>query len=132
MSPVTEPPDEKALVGSLGGARPAFDRLRGLRPGTTAEWRRYTKTGPWTLKVTEGKRTLYYLTPGASEFHVTLILGERATEAAIGAEDVPEAQKRALREARPYVEGRGIRVAVRGDQDVAVVERLLAIKLERR
>lgn len=132
MSPVTQLPDEEALVGSLGGARPAFDRLRRLRPGTVAEWRRYTKAGPWTLKVTEGKRTLYYLTPGVDEFQVTLILGERATEAALGAADVPEAQKQALREARPYVEGRGIRVAVQSERDVALVERLLAIKLELR
>ncbi|HSK52275.1 MAG TPA: DUF3788 family protein [Clostridia bacterium] len=129
---MTELPDENALVGSLGAARPAFDRLRGLRPGTTAEWRRYTKAGPWTLKVTEGKRTLYYLTPGVDEFHVTLILGERATAAALEADDVPAEQKQALREARPYAEGRGIRVVVGGDEDVATIERLLAIKLERR
>jgi hypothetical protein len=132
VSPETDPPDEDALVGPLGGSRPAFDRLRGRRPGTSAEWRRYAKDGPWTLKVIEAKRTLYYLTPGNSEFDVTLILGERATEAALEAHDVPDAQKQALREAHPYAEGRGIRVTVRDDGDVAVVERLLAIKLERR
>jgi hypothetical protein len=129
VSTAGAPPAETTVADGLGRSRAAFEQLRALRPGVTAEWRRYTKAGPWTLKVAEAKRTLFYLTPGDGEFTVTLILGERATAAALAAEDVPEVHKRALREARPYAEGRGIRVAVRDDGDLADVERLLEIKL---
>jgi hypothetical protein len=132
VSTAGAPPAETTIADRLGRSRAAFEQLRALRPGVTAEWRRYTKTGPWTLKVAEGKRTFFYLTPGDGEFTVTLILGERATEAALAADDVPEVQKRALRDARPYQEGRGIRVPVRGTTDVPDVERLLAVKLGER
>jgi hypothetical protein len=129
VSTAGAPPAEATLTGALGQSRSAFEHLRTLRPGVGAEWRRYSKAGAWTLKVSEGKRTLFYLTPGDGEFTVALILGERATAAALAAEDVAEVHKRALREARPYAEGRGIRVAVKGEHECAAIERLLEIKL---
>ena len=123
------PPDEAELVGSLGAARGAFDRLAAPGAGVTAEWRRYSKASPWTLKVVAAKRTLYYLTPGDGEFSVALILGERATVAALADDGVPEPLKQALRDAWPYAEGRGIRVTVRGMDGLAPIDRLVAIKL---
>ena len=122
-------PDQAGLLGLLGAARDAFDRLAAPGGGATAEWRRYSKASPWTLKVVAGKRTLYYLTPGDGEFTVTLILGERASVTALAAHNVPGQLKQALRDARPYAEGRGIRIPVRGISDLGPVERLLAIKL---
>lgn len=124
------PPDPAEVRRALGLSHDAFDRLASLRPTVAPEWRRYTRAGPWTLKVVEGRRTLYYLTPGEGEFHVSIVLGERATAAALSADDIPESLKTALREARPYAEGRGVRVPVRDLADLPPIERLLAIKLD--
>jgi hypothetical protein len=124
-----EPPGEAELERWLGGALEAFEQLRSIRPGATSEWRRYSKAGPWTVKVVLAKRTLWYLTPTEEGLHISMVFGGRATEAVLAADDVPETVKAALRDARPYAEGRGIRLPVAGTADVGLLERLLAIKL---
>jgi Protein of unknown function (DUF3788) len=126
------PPVTSEVARTLGRARSAFERLAAPGDGVTAEWRRYGKASPWTLKVIDGRRTLYYLTPEEAGFMVAVILGERATATALASNDIPEPIKQALRDARPYAEGRGIRVPVRESRDVAVIERLVAIKLDPR
>ena len=123
------PPDRGDLERLLGPAFEAFELLSAVRPATTTEWRRYSKAGPWTLKVIEAKRTLCYLTPTDEGLHVSIIFGAKATEAVLAANDVPDHVKIALREARQYVEGRGIRLPVGTPADVGLIERLVAIKL---
>jgi hypothetical protein len=124
-----EPPGGAELERRLAGAFEAFERLRSIRPGATSEWRRYSRAGPWTLKIVLAKRTLWYLTPTDEGLHVSMVFGVKATDAVLAADDLPEFVKTALREARPYAEGRGIRLPVAGIADVALLERLLAIKL---
>ena len=58
-----------------------------------------------------------------------MVFGERACEA-VYSSNVSEDIKHALREARPYVEGRGIRIDVRTDSDLGDIRALLAIKLQ--
>jgi hypothetical protein len=130
MTDDTSPPEDADIARTLGSAFAAFDRLRALRPTVTAEWRRYSKKSPWTLKVVEGKRTLYYLTPTDGSLTVSIILGERATEAVLAADGITERVKTDLRQARPYLEGRGIRVPVASTADTELVARLVAIKLD--
>jgi len=55
------------------------------------------------------KRTLLYLTPEKEKVRVAIILGERAYALAMTS-SLPAAIKRMLSEARPYAEGRGIRL----------------------
>jgi hypothetical protein len=129
MNDASDPPDADALAERLGPALEAFESLRSLRPTVTSAWKRYSRAAPWTLKVVEGTRTLCYLTPDDGFVAVSIILGNRAAETVFAAPDVSEHVKTLLREARPYVEGRGIRLQVRNHADVALVERLVGIKL---
>ena len=110
------PPRRADLEQWLGGALEAFERLRSIRPGATSEWRRFSKDGPWTLKVVLAKRTLWYLTPTDEGLHVSMVFGVKATDAVLAVDDLPEFVKTALGEARPYAEGRGIRLPVGGDR----------------
>ena len=93
------------------------------------EWKRYTRKAPWALKVSEHERTLFYVKPGIGEFEVTVVLGERATTAALGGR-VRKALHAAIRSARPYVEGRPVRVIVKSEADLTGVEELVAVKLK--
>jgi hypothetical protein len=122
------PPGERAVARQLGRAHAAFAALVDRGAGTTREWRRYKKDAPWVLKVNQGSRTLFYLRPDAGFFHATVLLGERAANAALGGR-VSEALHESIRAARKYAEGRPVPVTVRTLKDAALVEELLAVKL---
>jgi hypothetical protein len=74
------------------------------------------------------KRTLLYLLPETASVTVAIVLGERAYGLAM-ASTLSAAVKTSLTEARPYAEGRGIRVPVKTSRDLATIRKLVAIKL---
>ena len=121
-------PGERAVARQLGRAHAAFATLVDRGAGTTREWKRYKKDAPWVLKVNQGSRTLFYLRPDAGFFRVTVLLGERAANAALGGR-VSEALHEAIRGARKYAEGRPVPVTVRTLKDAELVEELVAVKL---
>jgi hypothetical protein len=122
-----EPPAPGEVATLLGRSHAQFEVLT-RRAGAVCEWRRYSKTAPWVMKVSDGDRTLYYITPKARHCEVTVVLGKRATAAALAGR-VRKKLHPAIREAKPYVEGRPVRVLVRSAADVHAVEELLAVKL---
>ena len=74
------------------------------------------------------KRTLLYLLPEKASVTVAIVLGERAYGLAM-ASTLSAAVKTLLSEARPYAEGRGIRVPVKTSRDLATIRKLVEIKL---
>src|SRR5688572_4694076 len=122
-------PSPEELAGLLGASEGAFIALTYDRAGAVCEWKRYSKKSPWVVKVSEGDRTLLYVTPQANQFEVTVVLGERAAQAALAGR-VREGLHAAIRSAKPYVEGRPVRVVVTGKADLAGVAELVAVKLK--
>jgi hypothetical protein len=125
----SKPPDARQLATRLGRSHAAFSALTQRGSGVTTEWKRYSKTAPWTLKVSRGDRTLFYATPQLGAFETTVVLGERATEAALSGR-VSKSLHASIRAARPYAEGRPVRIMVRSEEDLPGVEELLAVKLD--
>jgi len=121
-------PRDADLARLLGKSHTAFRRLADRADGSTAEWKRYGKDSPWVLKVSQARRTLYYLQPERGGFKVTVVLGARATEAALAGQ-VSRRLHASIRSAKAYPEGRPVRVAVNRMAGVADVEELLAAKL---
>jgi hypothetical protein len=124
----SRPPTPAALAKLLRGAKEAFQALAKRGTGTTSEWRRYGAKSPWVLKVSQGERTLLYLEPTPGAVCATVVLGKRATEAALGGA-VSKGLHDTIRSARAYAEGRPVRVIVKRMADVKGVEELLAVKL---
>jgi len=124
-----KPPSPRELAILLGSSYAAFEALTGQPPRTQCEWRRYGKKSPWVLKVIQDDRTLFYVTPKRGKFEVTVVLGERAVEAALTGR-VREALHASIRAAKPYIEGRSIRIVVVGEAGLAGVKELVAIKLK--
>jgi hypothetical protein len=123
------PPSADELTRLLGRSHTAFQAIAHDRAGATCEWKRYSTKAPWVLKISESERTLFYLMPQAGRFEVTVVLGERATEVALAGRVRPELHA-AIRSAKPYVEGRPVRVMVTSRADLAGVEELVAVKLK--
>ena len=123
------PPSESEMAAVLGDAHSAFQAL--LSHGgsaTVSEWRRSSKSSPWLLKVSQGKRTLFYARPDSGRLKVTVLLGQRAVEAALGGQ-VSKQLHPSIREAKVFPEGRPISVWISRPSDVGKVEELLSVKL---
>ena len=124
-----EPPSESEMRGVLGEAYARFQDLVSQAGPDAAEWRRYTKKSPWVLKVSDGKRSLFYARPDAGHLRVTVLLGDRAVEAALAGR-VSKGLHQSIRRARVYAEGRPVTVLVKRLSDLAHVEELIAVKRE--
>lgn len=74
------------------------------------------------------KRTFVYLLREKTSVTVAIVLGGRAYSLAM-AGTLSTAFQTSLTEARPYAEGRGIRVSVKTTRDLATIRKLVAIKL---
>ena len=122
------PPSDSELKAVLGEAYSAFQALVSRAGPGAAEWRRYTKNSPWVLKVTQGKRSLFYARPDSGHLKVTVLLGGRAVEAALAGQ-VSKRLHESIRKAKVYPEGRPVSVAIKRPSDLGKVEELIAAKV---
>jgi hypothetical protein len=123
-------PDDVALARALGKVKPHWDALvEHLEAvGATQEWKHYGAKHGWQLKAAKQRAAVLYMIPHERSFMAALALKGKAVEAALSS-DLPSDLIHAIETAREYAEGRPARVEVKTKADVAVVMRLLAIKL---
>ncbi|MGZ5424383.1 MAG: DUF3788 family protein [Candidatus Aminicenantales bacterium] len=122
-------PDDKALAQGLGPSKKLWDEFvrhigADYAPVTEA-WGFYKA---WSLRLKQKKRTIVYLLPREGYFLCAFVFGGKATEAARQAK-LPKAVMKAIDEAPVYAEGRGFRLEVRSEGDLAVMNKLAAIKM---
>jgi hypothetical protein len=120
-------PLEDEIAERLGRARAAWRALLASLPGLEREWKTYSRSGGPTLRLKDGGRAVLYLQPEDGRFQAVVVLGERAAAAAL-ATRLPACLRAAIESARPYVEGRSVRVAVQRPADLRHVRTLLAFK----
>jgi hypothetical protein len=127
-------PTEAELSAALGKAgRALWDELVAAMAAqhgvTEQEWNSYSPKAGWSMRFKQRKRNILYLSPLAgSSFLATLILGQKAMDAAREAK-LPKAITKILDEAPKYPEGFGLRISVGSSRDVANVIRLAGIKI---
>jgi signal transduction histidine kinase len=81
----------------------------------------------WSLRLKVKDRVIIYLTPQKDQFLVGIVLGEKAAEAA-HENGLPQAVLNLIDAAPKYTEGRGIRIRVTTQDEVAVVKKLVLLK----
>jgi len=128
-----EMPTDEDLAAALGPpAKALWDRLvAGLAEQQrviTREWNTYSPKAGWSLRLKRDKRAIVYLSPGRRSFRASFALGGRAVEAA-RASGLPQGVMQAIDTAKRYAEGTAVRIDVREQADIAVVQKLAAIKL---
>jgi hypothetical protein len=125
-------PDDGMLAGVLGRSKGLWDAILAYLaeeyPGVQSEWGFPGAKYGWSLHPKYRKRTILYLIPGKGCFSVSFALGERAVAAAEES-TLPPHILEAIRNARPYVEGRGIRFEVSRRDDIETVKKLVEIKM---
>jgi hypothetical protein len=117
---------EAEMRALLGDLYPRFREL--LAEAEAAEWRQ-SRNSSWLLKVSERKRSLFYASPEMSHLRITVLLGERAVEAALAGR-VSKALQESIRSAKAFPEGRPVTILVKRPSDLAAVEQLIAVKRE--
>jgi hypothetical protein len=125
-------PTEEELAGALGPAKAVWDQfIAGLAVENgvdVQEWNSYSRKAGWSLRLKRKKRTIVWLAPCQGCFRVAFILGDKAMKAARDCAFPPRVMK-IIEEAPKYPEGTGVRIAVKGAKDIAVLKKLAAIKL---
>lgn len=128
-----EEPNEADVAAELGSTKPYWDRLlEALRKSCDCdgrEWNSYSRKAGWSLKVKHKDRTIVYLSPSRGCFMASFALGDKAVKAARQA-GLPPSAVALIDHAKRYAEGTAVRIEIHGSKDVAVVEKLAAIKLK--
>ena len=124
-------PAENDLSAVLGKTCKLWNQLKEsvmtAHAPLTEEWGYASKSTGWGFRLKKKDRVLLYMTPCEGYFLASFALGEKAVQAAHSAK-LPAAVLALIDAAPKYAEGRGVRVEVRTAKDIAVVEKLVALK----
>lgn len=129
----SEKPGDRELSAALGPSRPLWDQLLDdLSLGdliTGWDWHSYSVKAGWSLRLQRKQRNILYMVPREGGFLVAFVFGDKAL-AAIRAAKFPRAVIELIAGAKKYAEGTGVRLDIKGPQDLAIVKKLAAIKVE--
>jgi hypothetical protein len=125
------PPSPSELRQALAVADPLWHQIithaSESCPPITEQWNYANARWGWSVRLKCRDRVLLYLTPQTAGILVGVVLGEKAAQSAHAA-DLPGPVLELIDNAPRYAEGRGIRLVVATDADLAVVRHLLALK----
>jgi hypothetical protein len=126
----SRPPDRGELAEVLGPSWGFWDALVSTVVDAhplTQLWNFSGAKYGWSLRLKRRDRILLYLTPKSGCFVLGVVLGEKAAKAA-HVSGLPEEVLALIDDAPRYAEGRGIRLAVSTEKDLAAARMLLALK----
>ena len=103
-------------------------RVLQLYPGGSESWNFPGKKYGWSFRIRDKKRAIIYLLPREGTFLVAFVFGGKATDAILESE-VSEEIKSALKSAKVYAEGRGIRIPVPDRSSLDDIYKLIEFKL---
>lgn len=128
-----EKPSATQLQKALGHTYPIWqtfaDYTLKIYPKAMAEWHYSSEKFGWSFRIKDQKRVLIYLLPRDQFFKVAFVFGPKATDAVL-ADSVAESIKTDLSSAKPYAEGRGIRIVITDESLTDDILKLIDIKLK--
>jgi hypothetical protein len=125
-------PTNKMLSDALGESYHYWEEIKHTldeQYGTLIEeWKFYSASSGWTLKLLLKKRNLFFFAPCDKYFRIVFIFGDKAV-AAVEKSKLPKKMIRDLKNAKRYVEGRGLRIEVKKKTEIKNIITLVAIKV---
>lgn len=125
-------PTEPALTEALGDSYPIWKGIQAYvhmkYAGATDQWSHSGEKYGWNFRIKDKKRAIIYLLPREGYFKTAFVFGEKATHALMQSH-VSEEIKTELSLAKPYAEGRGIRIDVKNEEMVEDIKQLIDIKI---
>jgi hypothetical protein len=128
----SQPPRAAELAAALGDALAAWNELQRRLAGhfvpLEREWGFTSKTTGWGMRLRHQKRIILYMTPCHGYFLASFAFGEKAVATAL-ASGLPAPVVKIIHGAKKYAEGRGVRLEVRGLDDLWPLETLARAKM---
>ena len=125
-------PAPKDLKKALGDTYDIWQTLEAFTkkeyPNATDEWNFSSAKYGWSFRISDKKRVLVYLLPRDRFFKVSMVFGQKATDA-IMKSAIAETIKAELQNAKVYAEGRGIRIDVKDNTLINDIKELIRIKI---
>lgn len=125
-------PDDKMLKDALGKTYKLWEQtkkhIKKEYGEVTEDWRFYNVRSGWLLKTLLKKRNLFFFVPVKDFFKLSFIFGDRAVDA-VQKSDLTDNIKTALKNAKKYMEGRGLSIEVKSIEDLEIAKKLLEIKI---
>jgi hypothetical protein len=125
-------PTNEMLSGALGQSYKYWEEIKNSLENQYGplieEWKYYSATSGWTLKLLLKKRNLFFFAPCEKYFRLAFIFGDKAVSA-VEKSDLPLKMVQELKSAKRYVEGRGLRLEIKKKTDVKNIITLVAIKI---
>jgi hypothetical protein len=125
-------PSEDNVKQVLGKTYILWEKIREYTtqnyPGAVEEWNYPGDKYGWSFRIKDKKRAIIYLLPRDGFFKVALVFGQQATSSIL-ASGVSGIIKQELIAAKPYAEGRGIRIEIADDSLLKDIFVLVKIKI---
>lgn len=125
-------PSDADLANALAGTYPLWQELAGftksLFPSAKNEWHFSGEKYGWSFHISDKKRVILYLLPRDRFFKAAFVFGQKATDHILDS-DIAADIKDELRQAKPYAEGRGIRIDVKNKKAISDLKKLIQIKI---
>jgi hypothetical protein len=125
-------PTNEMLSGALGQSYKYWEEIKNSLENQYGplieEWKYYSATSGWTLKLLLKKRNLFFFAPCEKYFRLAFIFGDKAVSA-VEKSDLPVKMVQELKSAKRYIEGRGLRLEVKKKTDIKNIITLVAIKI---
>ena len=126
-------PTEAIIFSHIGKAKALwlglFEYIHTNHPDFTEEWRYYNDGKSWLLKVTQKKKTIFWLSILQGSFRTTFYFGDKA-EKLIMAGDVSAEMKEQFKNGKKYGKIRGLTIHYNRKKDIEVAKSLIAVKLQ--
>jgi hypothetical protein len=125
------PPDDAEVRAALGPCAPLWDALAVFIAGpcgAVTTWVHEGRTSGWALRAVRAGKPFAALYPEPGVAAIRIVIGERDRDAAF-ALPLGERVGATLREARRYPDGTWVYARPETAEDIADLERLLAVKL---
>lgn len=125
-------PTESDLKGALGNTLKQWqnfvDYTLECYPNAVCEWNFSSEKYGWSFRIKDKKRVLLYLLPRDQFFKTAFVFGPKAMDKILES-DVADFIKVELAQAKPYAEGRGIRIEIKDASLVKHIQKLIRIKI---
>jgi len=125
-------PNNEMLSDALGRSYKYWEEIKNILEDQygklTEEWKYYSASSGWTLKLLLKKRNLFFFSPCEKYFRLAFIFGDKAVNE-VAHSDLSEKIIEELKTAKRYAEGRGLRIEVKKKADIINIIKLVAIKV---
>ena len=133
LSDANEVPTEKVIFSHIGKTKPLwislFEHIHKNYPEFAEEWRYYRDGKSWLMKVTQKKKTIFWLGVIEGAFRTTFYFTDKAEEALMSS-DLSEELKEKFQGAHQSGKIRGATVVYATKKDVEDAKILIGIKLQ--